>query len=50
MDESVVKEEVWQTVQALNHAWTEEGNTDKLKDYFYKDMVAIPGNGRMRPE
>ena len=50
MDESIVKEDVWQTVQALNRAWTEEGNADKLNDYFHKEMVAIPGNGRNRLE
>ena len=50
MDEPTIKEEVWQTVQALNRAWTIEGNADKLKNYFHEQMVAIPGNGRSRLE
>lgn len=38
--EDVLKDEVWQTVQALNKAWN-SGNPEALKDYFHKDMVAI---------
>jgi hypothetical protein len=35
MDESKEKDSVWQTIQALNRAWTIEGNADNLKDYFH---------------
>lgn len=48
MDKS--KEEVWQTIQALNRAWTVENNVDKLRDYFHMDMVAITPTARERIE
>jgi hypothetical protein len=41
MDEARVKKEVWRTVEALNRAWVEEGDTEKLREYFHPDMVAI---------
>ena len=41
VEKSKIKQEVWKTIQALNRAWAIEGNPDKLKDYFHKDMVAI---------
>ncbi|NOX89874.1 MAG: nuclear transport factor 2 family protein [Calditrichaeota bacterium] len=41
MEESKIKEEVWQTVQALNRVWALEGNADELNNYFHEDMVAI---------
>jgi hypothetical protein len=45
--EDVLKDEIWQTVQALNKAWT-GGNPGALKDYFHKDMVAITATDRER--
>jgi hypothetical protein len=50
MDESKEKNSVWQTIQALNRAWTIEGNADKLKDYFHKNMIAITPTTRERIE
>jgi len=50
MDESKEKEEVWQTIQALNRAWTVEGDADKLENFFHKDMIAITPTTRERIE
>ncbi len=50
MNESEIKEEIWQTIQALNRAWTIEGNADALKNYFHRDMVAIIPTNRERLE
>ena len=41
--------EVWQTVQALNRAWT-SGKCDELKDYFHDGMIAITPTDRSRLE
>ncbi len=43
------KQEVWQTLRALNDAWT-KGKPDDLKNYFHKDMVAITATDRERLE
>lgn len=50
MEESKIKSEVWQTVQALNKAWTVDNNPDDLKNFFHKDMVAISATDRNRIE
>lgn len=50
MDESKIKAEIWEVVLELNRAWALEGNTDKLKNYFHKDMVAITATDRNRLE
>ncbi|MBI3398969.1 MAG: nuclear transport factor 2 family protein [Deltaproteobacteria bacterium] len=50
MNESKIKQEVWQIVQALNRAWAVEGRADELKNYFHKDMVAITCTDRERIE
>lgn len=50
MEESKIREEVWQTIQALNRAWTVKGNVDELKNYFHKDMVAITATDPERLE
>ena len=50
MEQSKIKDEVWQTIQALNRAWTVKGNVDELKNYFHKDMVAITATDRGRLE
>lgn len=50
MDESKITEEVWQTIQALNRAWTVDGNADELGNYFHRDMVAITATDRERLE
>lgn len=42
-----VKESVWQTLRALNDAWT-LGDPARLADYFHPDMVAITASERAR--
>ena len=42
-----VKQEIWQTLRALNDAWT-KGHPDDLNKYFHKDMVAITPMDRGR--
>ena len=44
-----VKQEVWQTLRALNDAWT-KGKPNDLKNYFHRDMVAITATDRERLE
>jgi hypothetical protein len=48
MQEPKIEEEVWQVVQALNRAWTVDGNPDALADYFHENMVAITPTDRER--
>jgi hypothetical protein len=50
MEQSKTKEEVWQTVQAMNRLWAVEGKTEELKEYFHEDMVAITPTDRERRE
>ena len=50
MQEPKIEEEVWQIVQALNRAWTVDGNADALADYFHENMVAITPTDRERVE
>ena len=50
MEESKIKDEVWQTIQALNRLWAVEGKTDELKEYFHEDMVAITPTDKERRE
>ncbi|MCD4751916.1 MAG: nuclear transport factor 2 family protein, partial [Anaerolineaceae bacterium] len=33
--------QIWEMIQEMNRKWTVENNTDALKNYFHKDMVAI---------
>lgn len=42
-----VQQEVWDTLRALNDAWT-KGNPDDLARYFHRDMVAITPMARHR--
>ena len=48
MDQSKVKKDVWETVQALNRLWTVENRADDLVNYFHRDMVAITPTDRLR--
>jgi ketosteroid isomerase-like protein len=48
MDER--QREAWEMVQALNRLWTVERRTERLREYFHPEMVAIPGNERHRIE
>jgi uncharacterized protein (TIGR02246 family) len=50
LNASTVKDEVWQTIQDMNRAWTVEGDAQRLRDYFHKEMVAITPAGRRRLE
>lgn len=47
--ENPVQQEIWQTVRAMNDAWT-LGNPDDLANYFHRDMVAITATDRLRRE
>lgn len=44
-----VQQEVWNTLRALNDAWT-KGNPGDLAQYFHENMVAITPMGRHRAE
>ncbi len=44
-----IKQEVWQTIRALNDCWT-KGNPELLINYFHKNMVAITPTDRNRLE
>lgn len=50
MEDSKIKEKVWQTIQALNRAWTIDNNASELKNYFHKDMIAITPTDKKRLE
>lgn len=45
-----VKQEIWETVVALNRLWTVDGKPDELKNYFHEEMVAIVPTARNRVE
>lgn len=42
-----VKQEIWETLRALNDAWT-RGNPDDLAQYFHPGMLAITATDRLR--
>lgn len=42
-------QEVWNTLLALNDAWT-QGRPEELEHYFHRDMVAITPTDRQRLE
>ena len=42
-----IKQEIWETVRAMNDTWT-KGNPDELTKYFHRDMVAITATDRNR--
>jgi hypothetical protein len=44
-----IRRDVWQTLRALNDAWT-KGNPDDLIGYFHPNMVAITATDRERLE
>lgn len=44
-----LRQEIWQTVRAMNDAWT-KGDPDDLANYFHRDMVAITATDRERRE
>jgi hypothetical protein len=44
-----VKQQVWQTLRALNDTWT-QGDPHDLANYFHTDMVAITATDRDRLE
>lgn len=45
-----VKADIWRTVQDLNRLWTIEDDSDKLAEYFHKNMVAVTPTDRQRLE
>jgi len=44
-----VKQQIWETVRALNDAWT-KGNPNHLARFFHCDMIAIAATERNRLE
>ena len=48
-EKDVARHEIWETVCAMNDAWT-KGNADDLIKYFHPDMLAITPNSRTRVE
>lgn len=44
-----VKQQIWQTLRALNDAWT-KGNPDDLVNFFHQDMLAITPIDQFRRE
>lgn len=42
-----IKQEIWSTLRAMNHAWT-QGDPDDLVRFFHPDMVAITATDRYR--
>lgn len=44
-----VKQQIWQTLRALNDAWT-KGNPDDLANFFHQDMLAITPIDQLRRE
>lgn len=42
-----IKQEIWETVRAMNDAWT-KGDPDALANFFHRDMVAITPTERKR--
>ena len=36
-----LEQEVWQIISDMNRAWAVDKNTEVLKEYFHKNMVAI---------
>src|SRR3989338_5566090 len=47
---SSVQEEIWQTIQAVNRAWTTDHQPEKLNDYFHENMIAITPTDKERRE
>lgn len=50
MAQEQLKQAVWNTLQALNRAWTVEKRPEKLTDFFHNAMVAVSGGARKRIE
>ncbi len=44
-----VRREIWDTVRAMNDAWT-QGDPGELAKYFHRDMVAVAPTQRHRIE
>jgi len=44
------EDEVWAFVQEMNRAWTVDGKTERLVDYFAPEMVAITPTDHLRRE
>jgi uncharacterized protein (TIGR02246 family) len=44
------EQEVWRVVQAVNRAWAEGGEVERLREWFHRDMVAVTPTDRLRLE
>jgi ketosteroid isomerase-like protein len=47
--EDSTKQEVWETVRAMNETWT-KGDAGRLADFFHPNMVAVTPTDRRRLE
>ncbi|MBI2411255.1 MAG: nuclear transport factor 2 family protein [Candidatus Kerfeldbacteria bacterium] len=45
-----IQQEIWQTIQAMNKAWTIDNTPEQLNNYFHERMVAISATDRERHE
>ncbi|MDA8092912.1 MAG: nuclear transport factor 2 family protein [Betaproteobacteria bacterium] len=44
---SLVEQEIWTTIRAMNDAWT-KGDPDDLKQFFHPRMIAVTATDRHR--
>lgn len=50
MEESKIKQEVWQTILKINKLWTVDNKAEELVNYFHENMVAITPGDKFRRE
>lgn len=50
MNESQIKQEVWNAIEELNDLWTRQNKAEELAGYFHKDMVVFNATENRRLE
>jgi hypothetical protein len=50
MEETRIKQEVWQTILSLNKLWTVSNKAEELVNFFHENMVAITPSDIFRRE
>lgn len=50
MDESMLRADVWRSIQGMNRAWTVERDPARLREFFHRDMIAVTATDRHRIE
>ncbi len=48
MDESMLRADVWRSIQEMNRAWTVERAPARLREFFHRDMIAVTATDRHR--